>query len=161
MVGELTEVPLSRKQCEPLVVAPNEMAEIVKQTPVQAEAPEERATISPQRLLRILGVTKVVLAEARRLAPEPGSLDHLRRMHDQICHELECSLPIDLYEELSELTPDLESASLEELVLAHAEIVGWLEGLFQGVRVALAEANVQPAQPEELKQPERHDPRYL
>lgn len=136
------------------------MAESTTPSPTPAPPPvEERATINPQRLLRILNVTKVVLAEAKRLSPEPGSLDHLQRMHGQICHELECSLPADLYEELSELTPDLEGSSLGELVLAHAEIVGWLEGLFQGVRVALGEAETQGQEPPE--EDTRPDPRYL
>src|SRR5439155_7056079 len=44
--------------------------------------------LDPQRLLRIAGVTREVLEEARRIRPEPGAIDHLRRVHSQIQEEL-------------------------------------------------------------------------
>jgi proteasome activator-like protein len=94
-------------------------------------------TLDPQRLLRIAGVTREVLDEARRIRPEAGALDHLRRVHAQISNELKEALPPELYQELDELTPDLRDGSLEELALAHAEILGWLGGLFQGTQLAL------------------------
>jgi Bacterial proteasome activator len=93
--------------------------------------------LDPQRLLRIAGVTREVLEEARRIRPEASAVDHLRRVHDQICEELKQVLPPDLYEELDELTPAIRAGSLEELSLAHAEILGWLEGLFQGTQLAI------------------------
>src|SRR5437867_5830093 len=94
-------------------------------------------TLDPQRLLRIAGVTREVLDEARRIRPEAGAVDHLRRVHGQIYNELKEALPPELYEELDDLTPDVRDGSLEELALAHAEILGWLEGLFQGTQLAL------------------------
>jgi hypothetical protein len=100
-------------------------------------------SLDPQRLLRIAGVTREVLEEARRIRPEAGAVDHLRRVLEQICQELKLALPLDLYNELDELTPEIRSGSLEELALAHAEILGWLEGLFQGTQLAL---QVQAAQ---------------
>jgi len=99
--------------------------------------PEKTETLDPQRLLRIAGVTREVLDEARRIRPEAGAVDHLRRLHDQIYQELREALPSELYAELDDLTPDLRNGSLEELSLAHAEILGWLEGLFQGTQLAL------------------------
>jgi acetoin utilization deacetylase AcuC-like enzyme len=99
--------------------------------------------LDPQRLLRIAGVTREVLDEARRIRPEANAVDHLRRVHSQIYNELKEALPPELYEELDDLTPDVRDGSLEELALAHAEILGWLEGLFQGTQLAL---QVQAAQ---------------
>jgi acetoin utilization deacetylase AcuC-like enzyme len=99
--------------------------------------------LDPQRLLRIAGVTREVLDEARRIRPEASAVDHLRRVHSQIYNELKEALPPELYEELDDLTPDVRDGSLEELALAHAEILGWLEGLFQGTQLAL---QVQAAQ---------------
>jgi len=93
--------------------------------------------LDPQRLLRIAGVTREVLEEARRIRAEPGAIDHLGRVHSQIQEELKEALPPALYEELDELTPDIRDGTLEELALAHAEILGWLEGLFQGTQLAL------------------------
>src|SRR5436190_10871918 len=93
--------------------------------------------LDPQRLLRIAGVTREVLDEARRIRPEASAVDHLRRVHEQITNELKEVLPHELFQELDELTPDVRDGSLEELALAHAEILGWLEGLFQGTQLAL------------------------
>jgi len=93
--------------------------------------------LDPQRLLRIAGVTREVLEEARRIRPEPGAVDHLRRVHAQITEELRQALPPPLWHELDELTPDIKDGTLEELSLAHAEILGWMEGLFQGTQLAI------------------------
>lgn len=130
------------------------------------------ATVDPQRLLRIAGVTREVLEEARRIRPEPGAVDHLRRVHGQITRELSEALPPELYEELDELTPDIRDGSLEELSLAHAEILGWLEGLFQGTQLAIqlqaarafgdqAARRRLPGGAPEPEEPDRPDSRYL
>jgi hypothetical protein len=116
-------------------------------------------------------VTREVLDEARRIRPEAGAVEHLRRVHGQIYNELKEALPPELYEELDDLTPDVRDGSLEELALAHAEILGWLEGLFQGTQLAL---QVQAAQALERvrrplppsreggeQEPEVPDSRYL
>ncbi|MDP9342544.1 MAG: bacterial proteasome activator family protein [Actinomycetota bacterium] len=105
----------------------------------QERSPEATgpAAVDPQRLLRIASVTREVLEEARRIKPEPAAVAHLREVHAQITQELRESLPKELFEELDELTPDIRDGTLEELALAHAEILGWLEGLFQGTQLAI------------------------
>lgn len=127
--------------------------------------------LDPQRLLRIVGVTREVLDEARRIRAEPGAVDHLRRVHAQITNELREALPLELWEELDELTPELRNGSLEELALAHAEILGWLEGLFQGTQLALQVRGLQalervkrplpPETKEAREEREERDARYL
>ncbi|MBI4259441.1 MAG: DUF2587 domain-containing protein [Actinobacteria bacterium] len=127
--------------------------------------------IDPRRLLRIASVTREVLAEARRIAPGLDGAAHLRRVHGRICGELRASLPPELYEELSDLTPEIEGGSVQDLVLAHAEILGWLEGLFQAVKLSLAARTSpgetgepgEPAGPAEARppEPEYRDPGYL
>jgi hypothetical protein len=135
------------------------------------EAPGEaiRAVhaLDPAKLIRIASVTREVLEEARRIRPEPGAVEHLRRAHDQITRELQEALPAELFEELDDLTPDVRSGSLEELAVAHAEILGWLQGLFQGTQLALQlqamrgpVATSEP-QPGEQPGPREGDPRYL
>src|SRR5437763_12314269 len=99
--------------------------------------PTEAATVDPQRLIRIASVTREVLEEARRIRPEAGAVDHLKRLHEKIHDELREALPTELFEEFDELTPDIKEGSLEELALGHAEILGWLEGLFQGTQIAM------------------------
>ena len=115
--------------------APQPVAPPANEPPAPPEDAPQR--VDPQRLLRIAGVVREVLEEARRIRPEPGAVEHIRRVHDQICGELRQALPPPLYEELMDLTPEIRSGTLEELGLAHAEILGWLEGLFQGTQLAL------------------------
>jgi hypothetical protein len=121
---------------------PNAGPEQQASPPIPGQPPQDQYSapgflLDPQRLLRIAGVTREVLEEARRIKPEAGAIHHLRRVHEQISKELREALPADLYEELDELTPDIQDGTLEELALAHAEILGWLEGLFQGTQLAI------------------------
>src|SRR5688500_15663668 len=124
---------------------------MAQEPPVQPAAPGDQSAqqavmLDPQKLLRIAGVTREVLEEARRIRPEAGAVDHLRRVHEQICGELRGALPADLWKELDHLTPDIRDGTLEELALAHSEILGWLEGLFQGTHLALQAQAAQAAQ---------------
>jgi len=131
----------------------------------------QAGSVDPQKLLRIAGVTREVLEEARRIRPDAGAVDHLNRVHDVITKELHEALPEQLYEELDELTPDIRHGTLEELALAHAEILGWLEGLFQGTQLAiqlqaaraLGEQSPRRLPPASEEDPERGlpDSRYL
>jgi NTP pyrophosphatase (non-canonical NTP hydrolase) len=142
----------------------------------QPPSPTEAVSVDPQRLIRIASVTREVLEEARRIRPEAGAVDHLKRLHEKIHDELKEALPPELFEEFDELTPDIKEGSLEELALAHAEILGWLEGLFQGTQIAmqlqamrafqdaqrkaLAEGTPPPEGPE-IPGARGRDPRYL
>jgi proteasome activator-like protein len=136
--------------------------------PPEGQSLRTAGMVDPQRLLRVAGVTREVLEEARRIRPEEGSVDHLRRVLDAIQAELREALPDELYQELDELTPDIRSGTLEELALAHAEILGWLEGLFQGTQLAiqlqaaraLGEGRPGPPRPPG-EEPDSPDSRYL
>ena len=136
--------------------------------PPEGQSLHTAGMVDPQRLLRVAGVTREVLEEARRIRPEDGSVDHLRRVLDAIQAELREALPDELYRELDELTPDIRSGTLQELALAHAEILGWLEGLFQGTQLAiqlqaaraLGEGRPGPPRPPR-EEPDTPDSRYL
>ena len=151
---------------------PASPTEAVRRDAAGHDAPEgtglaRARAVDPQKLLRIAGVTREVLEEARRIRPEAGAVDHLQRVHGQISRELEESLPPELYDELRDLTPDVRDGSLEELALAHAEILGWLEGLFQGTQLAIqlqAARMVGDQQERRLRRPDSEadpDGRYL
>ncbi len=102
---------------------------------ISAKAEEE--VIRPQPLLRIAMVLHEVLEEARRMRREPAVVDHLRRLRESIAAQLRLALSPELFRELMDLVPDVRGASVEELQLAHAEMLGWLEGLFQGTQLAM------------------------
>ena len=139
----------------------------------QSSPPHDTASapgyqLDPQRLLRIAGLTREVLDEARRIRPEPGAVAHLKQVHGMIYNELKEALPPELYEELDDLTPEIRDGSLEELALAHSEILGWLEGLFQGTQLALQVRAAQALErvrraplPGTREEQEQRDARYL
>jgi hypothetical protein len=134
-----TENRKSEPAAEPQTTSgPGEDEERVDTRPDGDALPLERERrVDPQRLLRIAGVTREVLEEARRIRPVPGAVEHLKDGLNRINAELREALPGELYEELDDLTPEIRSGTLEELALAHAEILGWMEGLFQGTQLAL------------------------
>jgi hypothetical protein len=105
--------------------------------PADTAAGGSGPSLQPQRLLRVASVTHEVLEEAHRMRPESGALGHLRRLRDHILMELRRALPEELSVELEHLTPSVEHDSLEELTVALSEILGWLEGLFQGTQLAI------------------------
>lgn len=153
---------------------PPETAAAIEPTdaePADAEPAEGRSlatarAVDPQKLLRIAGVTREVLEEARRISPQEGAVEHLRQVHGRIYQELREALPPELYEELDDLTPELRDGSLAELAMAHAEILGWLEGLFQGTQLALQlhAARIVGEERPARERPSRDDPtdtRYL
>ena len=54
----------------------------------QPKSPTEVVAVDPQKLIRIASVTREVLEEARRIRPEAGAVDHLKRLHETIHDEL-------------------------------------------------------------------------
>ena len=71
--------------------------------------------------------------------PDDAGRKALREIHERSIHELEGVLSPDLREELCEVVlPFKDEAPTEsEVRLAQAQLVGWLEGLFQGIQATL------------------------
>lgn len=63
----------------------------------------------------------------------------MREIYETSVKELSGVLSPDLQDELRRLSLpfDAESPSEPELRVAHAQLVGWLEGLFQGIQAML------------------------
>lgn len=94
----------------------------------------------PAKVMRIGTMTKQLLEELRAAPLDEASRNRLRQMHASSIRELEQGLAPELREELARLTfPFSEDAtpSDAELRIAHAQLVGWLEGLFHGIQTAL------------------------
>lgn len=118
---------------------------------MEAQHPEHTAAsadevTSPGKALRVGIMAKHLLDELRDTSFDDGGLDdagrtRLREAHDRTLDELSEALSPSLRAELTSLTEpfDEEAApSSSELRMAHAQLVGWLEGLFQGVRATAA-----------------------
>ena len=110
----------------------------------QDESPEESPNPTdlveqPAKVMRIGSMIKQLLDEVRN-APldEPGRA-RLAEIHRRSIDELKDGLAPELAEELDRIAlPFTEEAPSEpELRIAHAQLVGWLEGLFHGIQTAI------------------------
>lgn len=106
----------------------------------------------PGKLMRLAAVARAMLDEARATPCDAEGCERFRRIYERTLHELAGLLSDDLKVELAYLTVtfDQPSPSPSEIRTAQAELVGWLEGLFDGITAAAmtqqAEAEEQAAQ---------------
>lgn len=94
----------------------------------------------PAKVMRIGSMIKQLLEEVRAAPLDEASRNRLREIHQSSIRELEQGLAPDLRAELDRLSlPFSEDAtpSDAELRVAHAQLVGWLEGLFHGIQTTL------------------------
>jgi predicted XRE-type DNA-binding protein len=100
------------------------------------------------KVVRIATMTKQLLDEVRTHPLDTASLHRLRTIDTQIICELLTDLSPDLRQELQRLALPLTGhteLSDAELRLAHAQLVGWLQGLPQTAHTALADPQAVPA----------------
>ncbi len=94
----------------------------------------------PAKVMRIGTMIKQLLEEVRSAPLDDASRLRLRGILSSSVRELEEGLAPELRDELNRLsTPfdDNATPSDAELRIAQAQLVGWLEGLFQGIQTAL------------------------
>ena len=114
------------------------------------------AVEQPAKVMRIGSMIKQLLEEVRQAPLDESSRSRLREIYDTSVAELSDGLSPDLREELERMTspfkPD-EVPSEGELRVAQAQLVGWLEGLFQGIQATLfAQQMAARAQLEHMRQ---------
>jgi hypothetical protein len=105
------------------------------------DARGEVAVEQPGKLLRIAMMVREMLEEVRRAPLDENAREHLADIHARVIQELKGALSGPLAEELDRITlpfGENEIPSESELRIAHAQLLGWLEGLFQGIQAAIA-----------------------
>ncbi|CAN5242341.1 bacterial proteasome activator family protein [soil metagenome] len=94
----------------------------------------------PAKVMRIGNMVRQLLDEVKSAPLDDASRRRMREIHRASIKELEDGLSPELIEELEKLSlpfSDTETPSDAELRVAHAQLVGWLEGLFQGIQTAI------------------------
>jgi hypothetical protein len=113
------------------------------------------AVEQPGKLLRIAMMVREMLEEVRRAPLDENAREHLADIHSRVIQELKGALSGPLSEELDRIALPFgkdEIPSEAELRIAHAQLLGWLEGLFQGIQAAIASQQMQMAsQLEEMR----------
>lgn len=94
----------------------------------------------PGKVMRIGSMVKQLLEEVRQAPLDDASRHRLREIYEQSVRELATALSPDLASELDRVAipfGDTSAPSDAELRVAHAQLVGWLEGLFHGIQATL------------------------
>jgi hypothetical protein len=103
---------------------------------------EERrdAITEPGKLLRIALMLREMQEEVRRADPDEAGRQRLKQIHDTSLDEMRAVLTGGLQDELNALTLPFNSdtPTESEIRIAQAQLIGWLEGLFQGIQAAIA-----------------------
>ncbi|GII56200.1 peptidyl-prolyl cis-trans isomerase [Planotetraspora thailandica] len=110
------------------------------------EGEEERSVAElveqPAKVMRIGSMIRQLLEEVRAAPLDDASRKRLKDIHQSSIKELEDGLAPELVDELERLSLPLTDdngapPSDAELRVAHAQLVGWLEGLFHGIQTTL------------------------
>jgi hypothetical protein len=101
--------------------------------------PAERVE-QPAKLVRIGSMVKQLLEEVRTAPLDGAGRDRLRSIQAASVEELRDGLAPELSAELDRLARPLAEEpppSVAELRIAQAQLVGWVEGVFQGLQITL------------------------
>ena len=95
---------------------------------------------APAKVMRIGSMVKQLLEEVKGSDLDEESRERLAEIYERSIAELSVALSPDLQHELHMLTlpfKDGVAPSSSEIRVAHAQLVGWLEGLFHGIQATL------------------------
>jgi hypothetical protein len=104
----------------------------------EGEAGSE-AIESPAKVMRIGSMVRQLLDEVRAAPLDDRSRYRMKEIYETSVKELRNVLSPELREELERLSFPFDEGtpSDAELRIAHAQLVGWLEGLFHGIQAML------------------------
>ncbi|MBT8166322.1 MAG: DUF2587 domain-containing protein [Acidimicrobiia bacterium] len=118
---------------KPEVLPPPE-PEVVAET----DEPDEPMVSEPLKLVRIASMTQAMLVEVRGIELDEDAVARLQSVHARTVSSLREIMSDELRDELDAVVlPLQEGASEAEVRVAQAQLAGWLEGLFHGIRASL------------------------
>lgn len=144
------------------IVAREPAREPDKQAVIPKGAEDDAHVIQePAKILRIGTMVRQLLDEVRHAPLDEAGRNRLREIHATSVRELSELFPEELREEFEELSiaPGDGIPSEAELRVAQAQLVGWLQGLFQGIQASFlaqqAETQSRLTQMRRGEEPER------
>ncbi|MCY3563711.1 MAG: DUF2587 domain-containing protein [Acidimicrobiia bacterium] len=130
------------------------------------ESGSDQEVTEPGKLIRIATMTRSILEEVRAATPDEAGRELISKIHDRSLDELRDVLSEELLTEFDRMFEPLlgdDPPTSSEVRIAQAQLIGWLEGLFQGIQASLVTrqmmAQAQAAQRAKLKagRPEPED----
>ena len=103
----------------------------------------------PAKLIRLGTMLQTLMAEVRGADTDEQSRRLLARIHAETMEELGSVLSPDLMAELSEFAGCCDADGVPtaaEIQVAQAQLVGWLQGLLQGLQASMAAQQAAAAQ---------------
>ncbi|MFN2490562.1 MAG: proteasome activator [Actinomycetota bacterium] len=121
---------------------PQDPSVVVVRSGAPAPDDEEQsgeAVHHPAKVMRIASMARQLLEEVRQAQLDEASRTRMGDIYETSIKELSEVLSPDLQDELERLSSpfEQEAPSEAELRVAHAQLVGWLEGLFHGIQAML------------------------
>lgn len=118
---------------------------------VETEAPVRsgESIEQPAKVMRVGAMMRQLLEQVREIELDRPSRMRLREIYEQSITELGSALSPELHDELLRLSlpfSDVDTPSEAELSVAKAQLVGWLEGLVQGIQATLFAQQLQAQQ---------------
>jgi hypothetical protein len=104
------------------------------------EEKQNESVEQPAKVVRVGTMMRQLLEEVKSSPLDDQSRERLKEIYQSSITELGSALSDDLREELNRLASPFAadtSPSNDELRIAQAQLVGWLEGLIQGIQAAM------------------------
>ena len=110
---------------------------VVESTAMDDDLPDRIE--EPAKLLRIASMTRSMLEEVRTATLDEEGRVRLRAVVEASMDQLHSVLTADLRAELADVFVPLDSEipTQAEIRVAQAQLIGWLEGLFNGIQAAV------------------------
>jgi len=106
----------------------------------ETEGKQNESVEEPAKVVRVGTMMRQLLEEVKSSPLDDQSRERLKEIYQSSITELGSALSDDLREELNRLASPFgaeTSPSNDELRIAQAQLVGWLEGLIQGIQAAM------------------------
>lgn len=147
-----------------VAVSPELITEVADRSQSDSEEQEPDVT-DPAKLIRLGTMLQAVLTELQQVGEtDHGGRTRLAQIHNEAVEELSMILSEDLRDELLEFNAccgEGHDAPTEgELRVAHAQLVGWIQGLLRGMQ-ATATAQAAMAQQQMLMMQQQAQQRAL
>jgi len=100
----------------------------------------DQEVTEPGKLIRIATMTRSILEEVRAATPDEPGRELISKIHDRSLDELRDVLSEQLLTEFDRMFEPLlgdDPPTSSEVRIAQAQLIGWLEGLFQGIQASL------------------------
>jgi hypothetical protein len=145
------QTPGQSEQAAQLLPEPAPGQELGNQEEGAAEAVQH-----PAKVMRIASMARQLLDEVRQAPLDDASRARMKDIYETSVTELAQILSPELRAELARLSLPFnqDTPSDAELRIAHAQLVGWLEGLFHGIQAMLFAQQMENRQRlEEMRRP--------